>query len=70
MRELAGNCRIAVQSGGTLIVDGGVLQNADITLVPGSTIIVRNNGKIYMATGKSFEAPTGVVVNIERGEIH
>lgn len=67
---LTGDSKIRICEGGVLIVDGGVLQNADIALVPGSTIIVRNNGKIYMATGKSFEAPTGVVVNIERGEIH
>jgi hypothetical protein len=30
---------------------------------------VRNNGVIAMAAGKIFEAPTGVVVSIESGEI-
>ena len=56
--------------GGVLIVDGGTIQNADITMVPGSQLIVRNNGKIYMTSGKEFEAPKGAYVNIENGEIN
>jgi hypothetical protein len=39
-------------------------------MVPGSTLIVRNNGVVNMATGKAFVAPKGVVVNIESGEIN
>ena len=66
---LSGNSKIRVCEGGTLIVDGGNLLNADIALVPGSQVIVRNNGVIAMAAGKIFEAPTGVVVSIESGEI-
>lgn len=50
-------------------MDGGTIQNADITMVPGSTVILRNGGKINMASGKDFNAPKGVIVNIERGEI-
>lgn len=67
---LTGNSKIRVCEGGVLIVDGGILQNADITMVPGSTLIVRNNGKINMATGKKLKTPTGVVINIEDGEIN
>ena len=67
---LTGNGKIRVCEGGTLIINGGTLQNADIVLVPGCTIILRNNGKINMATGKSFEAPIGAIVNIESGEIN
>ena len=51
-------------------VPTATLQNADITMVPGSTLIVRNNGKINMATGQVFHAPRGVIVNIESGEIN
>jgi len=67
---LTGSSKIRVCEGGILIVDGGTLQNADITMVPGSTLIVRNNGKINMATGQVFHAPRGVIVNIESGEIN
>ena len=67
--NMSENSRIRVCEGGTLIVDGGTLQNAHITLVPGSTLILRNNGKINMDSGIDFDAPKGVVVNIESGEI-
>ena len=40
---LVGESKIRVCEGGILIVDGGILQNADITMVPGSKLIVRNN---------------------------
>lgn len=66
---LDGDSRIRVCEGGKLIVDGGTLQNADITLVPGCTVIIKHNGKINMASGKEFQAPVGAVVNIESGEI-
>lgn len=67
---LTGNAKIRVCEGGVLIIDGGILQNADITMVPGSTIIIKNNGKINMAIGKDFIAPKGVVVNLKNGEIN
>lgn len=68
-RTLAGNAKIRVCEGGTLIVDGGSLLNANLELIPGSQVIVRNNGRINMATGVSFDAPQGVVVNVENGNI-
>ena len=43
---------------------------ANLVLVPGCTVILRNGGVINMAVGKSFEAPVGAVVNIESGEIN
>lgn len=67
---LIGDSKIRVCEGGILIVDGGTLQDADITMVPGSTLIVRNNGVVNMATGKAFVAPKGVVVDIESGTIN
>lgn len=67
---MTGDAHIRVCEGGILIIDGGTLQNANITMVPGSTLILRNNGKINMASYVSFDAPKGVVVNIESGEIN
>jgi len=66
---LTGDSSIRVCEGGILIIDGGILQNADLTLVPGSTLIIKNDGVINMATEKAFEAPEGAIVNIESGEI-
>ena len=67
---MSGDAKIRVCEGGTLIVDGGTIQDANLVLVPGCTVILRNGGVINMAVGKSFEAPVGVIVNIESGEIN
>lgn len=67
---MSGNGLIRVCEGGMLIVDGGVINDASLVLVPGCTVILRNGGVINMASGKTFEAPVGAVVNIESGEIN
>ena len=67
---LSGNAIIRVCENGTLIIDGGTLQNARLNLIPGSHIIVRNNGTINMASGQTFNAPTGVIVDIQHGSIN
>lgn len=66
---LTGNSTIRVCEGGILIVDGGVLQNANIEMIPGSQVIVKNNGKIVMGSNQIFKAPQGVIVKIESGSI-
>ena len=67
---MSGNGKIRVCEGGKLIVDGGTLQNANLELVPGSQVTIKNNGKINMASGKTFEAPEGVIVDIPYGSIN
>jgi len=62
--------KIRVCEGGILIIDGGTLQYADITMIPGSTLIMRNNGRINLAPGINFDVPKGVIINIESGEIN
>ena len=63
------NC-ILLQCQLKLKQNGGTLQDADITLVPGCMVIIRNNGKINMTQGKEFQAPVGAIVTIESGEIN
>lgn len=67
--ELTGNAQIRVCEGGTLLVQGGILDNADIIMVPGSHLIIREEGVINMAPGKKLIVPKGATVNIESGEI-
>lgn len=67
---MSGNATIRVCEGGILIVDGGTIENADLALVPGCTLILRNGGIINLAAGKTFEAPIGAIVTIESGEIN
>ena len=66
---LTGSSNVRVCEGGKLIIDGGALIDADITMVPGSQLILKNNGVIKMANGKDLEVPTGAIVNIECGQI-
>ena len=66
---MTGDANIRVCEGGTLVIEGGSIENADITLVPGSTLIIRDGGSIHMANGKHFYAPAGANVLIEEGDI-
>lgn len=67
---LTGASKIRVCEGGVLTIDGGTLQNADIEMVPGSQLVIRNNGVISMASGKTFSVPKGVEVYIGSGKIN
>ena len=67
---MTGDAKIRVCENGTLIVDGGTIQNANLELVPGCHLIVRNNGTINMASGLSFDAPVGAIIDIDEGIIN
>lgn len=67
--NLLGQCRIYIQDGGHLIIDGGVLTNAKFILQSGSKITLKNGGKVVMRTNTDFEAPVGAVIDITHGEI-
>lgn len=60
---------LTMAHGGELVVDGGILANADIHLSSSSNVIIKNGGIIYIKKNCSFEAPVGCTVNIENGEI-
>lgn len=67
---LTGASKIRVCEGGMLTINGGILQNADIEMVPGSQLAIWNNGVINMAPGKKFNVPKGVEVYIGSGKIN
>lgn len=67
---MTGDAKIRVCENGILIVDGGTIDNARIELVPGSHLIIRNNGSINMANNEEFSAPQGAIVDIEYGSIN
>lgn len=64
--ELIDDCRIVVESGGCLLIDGGVL-NADVILKPGATLRIINNGTLD--TDGDFEPQVGAIVEIIYGKI-
>lgn len=65
--EMMGNSKVIVESGGSLIISGGVLSNADLVLKPNATLRILNNGIIETRNG--FEAPVGAIVEIRHGQI-
>lgn len=65
--ELMETSRVIVESGSTLIIDGGTLSNADIILQVGSVLKIKNGGLIETRNG--FEAPVGAIIYIEDGQI-
>ena len=60
-----------ILEGGTLLVDGGHLYNANIEVSnsPSSNIMIINDGSIEKASGKSFEIPSGAIFEIDYGTI-
>lgn len=67
--NMLGRVTITVQSGGHLIVDGGVITNVKINLASGSKLTLKNHGKLVMRTNTDFYAPVGALVDMEYGEI-
>lgn len=67
--NMFGRPTITVQSGGRLIVDGGVITNVYIDLAPGAKLELKNGGKIIMRTNTNFIAPVGALIDITHGAI-
>ena len=67
---LCDNKQISVYGGGTLIIDGGTVNDAVINLDSNSTLNIQNNGIINMRQNQAFNAPVGAVVNISSGQVN
>lgn len=65
--ELIGNCKVIVESGGQLIIDGGKLSNVNLVLKSGSSLRLINNGIIE--TTNDFILPVGATLEINCGQI-
>lgn len=61
------NCSVIVDAGGRLIVNGATLTNMNLVLKPGGALQIVNGGVISTTNG--FEAPLGVTVDVENGQI-
>ena len=64
---LLGRGILVVEHGGTLIVDGGRLSGYDITINPGATLRIVNDGTIEARN--EFEVRIGATMEIESGKI-
>ncbi len=50
------------------LIDGGTLSNVDLGLIPGAHLRIINHG--VLDTRNGFEAPFGVIVDVEDGQIN
>ena len=66
--NLFGRVTITIDSGGELVIDGGVITNADIDFSTGGKLTIKNGGKLVMRTNTDFVAPVGALVDIESGK--
>lgn len=67
--NLFGRVTVTVESGGELVIDGGVVTNASISLASGGKLTLKNGGKLIMRTNTNFTAPVGSIVDASHGEI-
>lgn len=67
--NLFGRVTISIESGGELVIDGGVITNACINLLEGGKLTIRNGGKLVIRTNADFEVPIGALTDIESGSI-
>lgn len=58
---------MTIESGGKLIIDGGYLNNANITFQSGSSLDILYGGVLDIQG--DFVSPLGVLINIEQGSI-
>ena len=63
------NVNLTVRPSGTLIIDGGTLQNAYLLLNSGCHVYVNNGGQIVMRSGRPFNYPKGSDIHISNGHI-
>lgn len=61
---------ITVESGGEIIIDGGIINKANITLKEGGKLTLQNGGQINLKSNDSFNAELGSILNINSGVIN
>ena len=65
--EMSNKTKVFVESGGVLLIDGGLLSNVTLELKSGSTLKIINGGVLDTLT--EFVAPIGAQVLIKYGQI-
>lgn len=61
---------IIVKSGGGLNIDGGVLSNAHIKALSGSSLIINDGGVITIQDSREFYIEEGAVFELNNGNIN
>lgn len=61
--------KILVANGGKLIVDGGLIEQADIKVFSGGSLELLEGGIIRMGDSDAFESEQGAVMLLDEGSI-
>lgn len=67
--SLGSSSMIIVMSGATLVIDAANVLNANIRALAGSTLIIKNNGKIVLRSNAEFYTEVGTNLEILYGNI-
>lgn len=67
--NLFGRVTVTIESGGELVIDGGVVTNAYLSIASGGKLTLKNGGKLVMRTNTDLVIPTGALSDILHGEI-
>lgn len=62
-------CKIIINGGGELVIDGGNLYNANIVMSYNSRLTLLNGGTVFMKQGVDFCVPTGAIAEISHGNV-
>lgn len=60
---------VTIEPNGELVIDGGIITNADINFEVGGKLTIKNGGKLIMRTNTDFVVPIGGMADIENGSI-
>lgn len=60
---------LTVEDGASFVVDAAYVENADISVKPGGTVKVINNGVIRICKGKDYILPLGASMEVNNGII-
>ena len=67
--NLFGRVTVTIESAGELVIDGGVITNANINFAAGGKMTIKNGGKLVMRTNTDFVVPVGAMTDIGNGLI-
>lgn len=67
--NLLGRISIIIESGGELVINGGILTNAVVNIAAGGKLTIKNNGKLILRTGTDFEVPIGALFDCKYGKV-
>jgi len=67
--SMGSSSMIIVMSGASLVIDAANILNANVRAMAGSTVTIKNNGKIVLRSNAEFYTETGTILDVQFGNI-